>query len=425
MSQNNTSGPAPTASTLKINISLAVMMFMQFMLVAVWNPQLSAYLGAKNFDKFMTGLILAAMPIGTMASPIVCALAGRFLSAQKVLAITNLLTAGFLFAAGYFEHSPVTLFVVILLAMICYMPSWALTSSIAMTHAKPENFPRIRTFGTIGWVASGLFGLASIHIFHVKPFDATHLPFLCGAGIALCAAVLNLTLPDTPPAKNAGKFSLGEVLGLKAFSLLRDKNYLIFLIGTFAATIAFVFYFSLAAKYLQAKGIENITLTLNWGQAAEMIFMFLTTTILTKFGVKKALLFGLLAMTARYLSFYFGDTQNIESLYILGILFHGLIFGWFFAGGQVYTDNKAPKELRAQAQGMFSFVVWGWAYLIGVFLFSYLIEKVTTFSTLPDETLGGAIHAVTDWSTLFLGTAIASFAIFLFFLFFFKEEKKA
>jgi hypothetical protein len=261
----------------------------------------------------------------------------------------------------------------------------------------------------------------------VDKFDGTNLPLYCGAGIALVAAVLNFTLPNTPPSGGDvkfAKFSVSEALGLKAFGLLRDKNYRTFIIGSFVAMVAFILYFSFGSQFLGAKGFKNITLTLNWGQAGEMVFMFLTTTVLAKIGVKKALLIGMLAMTARYLSFYFGDKNDIEALYILGILFHGLIFGWFFAGGQVYTDRKAPKELRAQAQGMFAFIIWGVAALAGTFIYGELIERATKPNTGLDATVGVAIKTVTDWSPLFLGTTILSFAVFVFFLLFFKEEEK-
>ncbi|MFQ9020874.1 MAG: hypothetical protein ACLR6J_04985 [Parabacteroides merdae] len=52
------------------------------------------------------------------------------------------------------------------------------------------------------------------------------------------------------------------------------------------------------------------------------------------------------------------------SIYI-GIIVHGLIFGLFFVGGQVYTDNVAPKEMKAQSTGVCSSSrVWGIGFLI-------------------------------------------------------------
>jgi nucleoside transporter len=430
MSNTDTSGATPVTSSLKTNVSLAVMMFLQYMLVAVFWGQLSAYLPNAHVTGTFGAVVLASMGIGSMFSPILCALADRYISAQKVLALTNFFTAAFLGAAAWTggqEHPHAISGLLILAGMLTYMPSWALTSAIAMTHAKPENFPRIRTFGSIGWVASGLFSVVALNIWKVPSFDSTALPLYCGAGIALVAAVLNIiTLPETPPKGGNGEFSVANILGLKAFSLLKDRNYLVFVIGSFVATIAFVLYFSFCGVFLKAKGFEYITVTLNWGQAAEMVFMFLTTTILLKVGVKKALLIGLGFMTLRYLSFYLGDVNNIESLYILGILFHGLIFGLFFAGGQVYTNQKAPKEMLAQAQGMYAFLIWGVAITVGTFIYGHLIEVASVTTVISDATAGAGttIKKVTDWSGLFSGTTILSFVSFLVFLLFFKDEKK-
>ena len=404
--------------SVKTAVSLAAMMFLQYMLVAVWFVQLSAYLTNAGISGVLKWFILSSMAVGSMASPVVCALAGRYLAAQKVLAIANAATALLLLGAAVFNASALLFGLCILLAMIAYMPTWALTSSIAMTHSDPKNFPLIRTFGTIGWVASGLFSLAAIYVFKVKAFDGTTLPLLCAAAVGIVAALQNLTLPDTPPSNDGSRFSASKVLGLEAFSLLRDRNYLVFIIGSFATMIAFILYFSYSAQFLSEKGFANITITLNWGQAAEMVFMALTTVVLAKAGVKKALLFGILAMVVRYLAFYIGDVRDIAAFYILGILVHGLIFGWFFAGGQVYTAQKAPRELGAQAQGMFAFLIWGVGVLAGTFIFGTLIEKVTKPAT------AAAATTATDWSALFLGTAIFSVLILIFFALFFKEEKQ-
>ncbi|MDR0536059.1 MAG: MFS transporter [Puniceicoccales bacterium] len=429
MSESPSAAPDAGAppSSLRINISLGAMMFLQYMLVAVWFVQLSAYTKKAGIDGTLATLILSSMAVGSMASPVVCGLAGRYLASEKVLAIANMATGVFLLGAALTGHNAVLTLVFTLLAMLFYMPTWALTSSIAMSHGDPKNFPRIRTLGTVGWVASGLFSIAAAHFFGVKVFDGTSLPFFCGAGIAIVAALQNLTLPSTPPSNDGSAFSISKALGLNAFGLLKDRDYLVFIAGSFAAMVAFVLYFSYAAQFLYTKGFGNITSTLNWGQAGEMVFMFLTTTVLKKIGVKKALLIGLLAMAARYFLFYLGDVHNAEPLYIAGILMHGLIFGWFFAGGQVYTDEKAPKELRAQAQGMFAFLIWGVGVLAGTFAHGMLIDKFTVAREIadPGSPAGVSVRHLTDWAPIFMGTSIFSLVIFAFFLVFFDNGKKA
>jgi nucleoside transporter len=337
------------------------------------------------------------------------------LSAQKIFAISNLLTALFLFIAGLSNDFTWT-FISIFIAMLCYMPTWSLTSSIAMTHAKPELFPRIRMFGTIGWIASGLFSLVAVKFFNVGQFDGSNIPLFCGSGIAVIAALLNFTLPDTPPITSNEKISLRKVLGLDAFLLLRDRNYLIFIACSAAAILSFALYYSFGSEFLQDRQFKYITVTMNWGQVVELFFLFFATTIITRVGLKNALAIGLIALITRYLSFYLGGVFDVNAYYITGILFHGLIFGLFFVGGQIYTDSKAPKALRAQAQGMLSFLIWGIALLVGNFVCGQLISLNKTIDT--------AGNAVYDWNTIFAITTGFSIIVAILFYLFFKQDKE-
>jgi nucleoside transporter len=404
------------------HVSLAVMMMMQFLLLAVWWVPLAAYLTNKGVDGVMKALVLSSMAIGSMASPIIGAFADRYLSAQKILAVSNLLTALFLLVAGLSDDF-LWVFISIFAAMLCYMPTWSLTSAIAMTHAKPELFPRIRMFGTVGWVASGLFSLVAVRFFNanlydgsnIPLFDGSNIPLFCGSGLAVVAALLNLTLPDTPPVKSDGKLSIRKLLGIDAFVLLRDRNYRIFIICSSAAMLAFALYYSFGSEFLQDRQFKYITVTMNWGQAVELVFLFFASTIIMRLGLKNALAIGLIALIARYLLFYLGGVFDAGALYIAGIMFHGLIFGLFFAGGQVYTDSIAPKALRAQAQGMLSFLIWGVALLLGNFICGQLID----FNKTVD-----ASGAVTyDWNTVFGITTVFSVAVAILFCLFFKQEK--
>ena len=400
-------------SSIKTHISLAVMMFMQFILLAVWWVPLAAYLTNKGIGGNMKSLILSSMAIGSMISPIIGAFADRYLSAQKVLAISNLLTALFLAGAGLAQTSTMV-FVFIFAAMLCYMPTWSLTSTISMTHVKSELFPRIRMFGSIGWIASGVFSLVAIHVFNVELFDGGNLPFLCGSAIALAASILSLSLPDTPPGGKKNKLSISDLLGFKAFSMLRDRNYATFILCSFFAMLTFALYYSFGSEFLQNRQFKYITLTMNWGQVVELFFLFFATTIMTRLGIKWVMVIGLIALAARYISFYIGVNFDESAYCIIGILFHGLIFGLFFVGGQIYTDKKAPQHLRGQAQGMLAFILWGVALLFGNFLCGGLIKMNTEIT--------GSGELLYNWNNIFAVTAILSTVVLILFALFFKQE---
>ncbi|MBW8034467.1 MAG: nucleoside permease, partial [Planctomycetes bacterium] len=193
--------------SMSVRVKLSVMMFLQFMLFAVWWVPLAAYLGNIGIEGNFKSLILSTMAFGCLASPIIGMIADRHFASQKVLATLNIVCAIFLFLAAI-QTSPVALFVLLLIAMLCYMPSWGLTSAIAMSNSPTEKFPQIRVFGSIGWVASGLFSLVALKVFKIELFDGTKLPMICGAVCCLIAAAVNFTLPNTPPPAKGQKASV-------------------------------------------------------------------------------------------------------------------------------------------------------------------------------------------------------------------------
>jgi hypothetical protein len=389
-------------------VQLCIMMFMQYMLSAVWWVPLAAYLShTLKLEVYQVSLVLSAMAIGAMASSFIGAIADRYFAAEKVLAVLNLLTGVFLlFAAQQTTFPPLMFFVV--MALLCHMPTQSLTSTIAMSHTPSEQFPRIRMFGSVGWVASGIFSIVAIHVIGLPAFDDTNLPMYCGAGVCFVAAILNLKLPHTPPVVDkTAKISVMDITGFSAFSLLKDKNYRTFMILTFLSIIPFTLYHVYGSMILADEQVRNITVTMNFGQLAEMFFLVITTTILVKSGIKKTLIFGILALLVRYICFYFGAETDMQWFYYIGIVVHGLIFGLFYVGGQVYTDNVAPREMKAQAQGLLFFLVWGVGFLIGTLWNGWLIGLFR-------------VDGKCDWPVLFIISSICTFIILILFVFAFK-----
>ena len=387
---------------------LSLMMGLQYMMFAVWWVPLAAYLTNLEVSSVQKALILSSMAIGCMASPLVGMLADRFFAAQKVLAGMNFIHAVMLLWAAV-THNPDALFICLLLAMLAYMPSWSLTSAIAMAHIPSEDFPKVRVFGSIGWVASGIFSLIFIKLMNVN-FDGTHLPFYCGAGVSLLAAFLNLTLPNTPPLAKGQKTTLIDAFGLGSVQLMKDRNFAMFIIFSFLSMIPFAMYYSYFSEFLLSINIQYISITINWGVLAEMGFLLLVPLAIKKFGLRKTMILGLAALTVRYLSFYAGGTISQPWMYYIGILIHGLIFGFFYVGGQIYIDKKAPDHLRSQGQGFIFLVTFGAGLLVGNFLCARLIHHYKTIAGY-------------DWNAIWGITTLASIILMIAFVLFFKTEK--
>ena len=384
------------------------MMLLQYMMYAVWWVPLAAYLTNLEVSPTQKSFILSSMAIGCLASPLVGMLADRFWAGEKVLFGLNILNAAMLFWAGT-TNNPDILFISLLIAMLGYMPSWGLTSSIAMAHLPSEDFPKIRVFGSIGWVASGIFSLVFIRFLNME-FDGTNIPFYCGAGVSLIAAFTNLALPHTPPLAKGKKGSIIDAFGLGTVQLMKDKNFAVFIILSFFSVIPFAMYYSYFSMFLQDINIQYITITINWGVLAEMGFMLLVPLAIKKLGLRKTMILGLVALVIRYLAFYTGNVIDQGWMYYIGILIHGLIFGFFYVGGQIYIDKKAPPELKSQAQGFIFLVTFGLGLLAGNMISGAIIHNYQTDTGY-------------NWNAIWGITTLISIVLLLLFVVLFKNRK--
>jgi len=83
--------------------------------------------------------------------------ADRYFSAQKIMGVLHLIGAILLFIATQIENNTF-FYILILLYSLLYMPTIALSNSIAFHQMTDpgKQFPWIRVFGTVGWIVAGL-----------------------------------------------------------------------------------------------------------------------------------------------------------------------------------------------------------------------------------------------------------------------------
>ena len=198
---------------------------------------------------------------------------------------------------------------------------------------------------------------------------------------------------------------------------MTDYNFALFIILSTLVMIPFTIYWSYCSVFLQDKGFQFITITMNWGQFAEIFFMLLIPLALARMGIKRAMLIGLCALLVRYVAFLCGGMLDQTWLYFVAILVHGIIYGFFFVGGQIYVDKKAPKEIRAQAQGFMFLVTFGVGLLAGNFFNGWLIARYTT-----ESVIAGAVTKVYDWNSIWTVTTVISAVLLVAFAVFFRNE---
>jgi len=395
--------------SLSVRIRLSVMMFLQYMMFAVFWVQMAGYLTNMGIEGSYKAWILSVMPLGCLIAPVFCTIADRHFASQKVLTVLNLACAVLFFLAARQTSAP-ALFALLLLAMFCYMPTWSLTNAIAMANVPSEKFPQIRVFGSIGWVASAVFSvIADTSLFGNRDIDGTAIPLYCGACTALLAALLSLTLPNTPPPAKGKEASVVDALGLRALGLMKDFNFALFIIISMLVMIPFTLYFSLGSQFFLSQGFEKVTATMNLGQFVEIFLMLLVPLALARFGAKWTMALGLLALAIRYFALWGGMAAEQTMMYYVAILIHGVIFGFFIVGGQVYVDKKAPPEIRAQAQGLIVLICFGVGMLLGTFFNVEIIERYTT-------------DGVCNWKPVFMVAAVMSVVLLAVLAVLFKND---
>ena len=374
---------------------LALMMFLQYMMLPVWLLPLLPYLetvkGGADW-MFAFGILTG---VGTFASPFVCMFADRYFNSEKVLAACNGVTA-VLLGASYFTTSLPVLFALLLTALVAYMPTWSVTSAIAMEHVSPVAFPRYRTLGSLGWVASGLFSVVAAQCFDVRDFDLSRRIFVAGAALAAAGAAFAFCLPKTEPKAKGTPLSVADALGLKAFSLFRDPRFAAFSLLLFLAMVPFQWYLVYNPVYLAESGFRYITMTQNVGQVAEIVFLLLVPFAVRRFGYRVAFSAGFFFLTLRYAFFFAAARFGFPVGDFGGILTHGLIFGLVVVVGQMYTGDYAPPELRNQAQGLVILLTSG----LGLFASNLVMHPLVAWSVRPDGR-----H---EWSLPFLVALVLS-----------------
>ena len=364
---------------LATRIKFSSMMFLQYLMMPVWFLALGKYMsGLEGAGPWMFWTF-NTMAFGMMASPVVCMFADKYLNSERMLLICDLVAAAGLVGAAH-TRSPGLVFAFLLVTMLFYMPTWSITAAVVMAHSTPATFPQIRVFGSMGWAAAALFGLAAKHVFNAPNFESTRAIFLCGAAVAFVNAVLTFFLPPTVPKGRNEPMSVANALGLRAFVLFRRPSFAIFAVLLFFSMLPFQWYNSWTVPYLHLRGFELGVSMMSWGQVAEMAFLLLIPVLLRKVGYKWAMVLGVALLASRYAAFYMGATVPGPAGAcgdVIGILLHGLVFGLTIVGAQMYVAEVAPVEIRNQAQGLTMLISSG----LGVLASNYLFGKVVPLAS--------------------------------------------
>ena len=385
---------------------LSLMMFLEFFIWGSWFVTMGTYLSKSlSASDVQNGLAYGTQSLGAIIAPFIIGLiADRFFAAQRILAVLHFIGAALMFFITRQENFE-GFYPLLLGYMILYMPTLALVNSVAFRQlTNPEKqFSKLRVWGTIGWIVAGLL----IGWFSWESKNLLVNTFNMAAIASLALGILSLFLPDTPPGSAGKKVTIGDILGVQALGLLKDRSFLIFFLSSMLICIPLAFYYQEANKFLNEINLANAAGKMTLGQASETLFMILMPMFFNRFGIKKMLLMA--AWAVRYLMFGFGNTDSLVSFLYLGILLHGICYDFFFVTGQIYTDKRAGQEFKSSAQGMITLATYGVGMLIGFAVAGQVTESFRT----PEG------H---NWQQIWMVPAGIAVVILIFFMIFFKED---
>ncbi len=397
---------------MSVRFRLGVMMFLQYAIWGAWAPVLSDYLlNDLGFSGAQMGIIYSLLPLATIIAPFIGGqIADRYFSSEKVIAFSQLIGGVFLvYISTVTDYS--TMMWLMLIYCLIYAPTLALTNSVAFINLKnsEKEFGIIRVWGTIGWIVAGLALAGWRHVAASKEAFAVQGDTLMLAGIfSIIMGFLSFKLPHTPPNKKGAK----PWAFLEALKMMRDKNFLIFIIIAFVVATELMFYYALTAPFLTSEKIgvssASVSGVMVIAQIAEIfVLAILLPYFINRLGIRKVLALGVLAWPVRYIIFAIGSPSW---LVIASLSLHGFCFVFFFVAAFIYVDVVAPKDIRHSAQSLITLVTYGVGNYIGSLFAGWIKDYFTT-------------AAGTNWTGVFLVPCALTLFCAVAFLLFFKDEK--
>ena len=408
---------------MRKNSRLGTMMFLQYALWGAWLPVTARYLsagvaeGGLGFSGSEIGMILGlAGSIGAVAAPFIAGqIADRYFSTERILAALVIIGGVVKWITAYQTDYSAWLVLSIIYSVV-YMPTLALSNSITFAHMKDpdSDFPKIRVWGTIGWIAASwafpMIWLQTDLNFQWMP------PFIVGPEVAnvtsrladalIFSGVISVTyglfcfmLPNTPPKKDA----VEKLAFKKAFALFNQTSFTILVVASLTVSIIHQIYFLQTGPFLSSIGLKDSQIgpAMTVGQFAAIAAMAYLGFFLKRFGFRKVIFLGVLAYAARYA--VLGTVTFPIWIMVVSQAFHGICYAFFFAGAYIYVDKIADEDVRHSAQTVFGMIILGGGPVIGGWLSGYLQETFTQAGLFDYSPFWYTLSAVGFITALFFG----------------------
>ncbi len=392
---------------MNIKFRLTIVSFLQLFVWGAWLTTLASYgFGFKGWSGQDFGIVFSTLGIGSIIMPPISGIiADKYLNLEKLYGIHHILY-GIVLLFLPAINDPNVFFWVLLLGMIFYMPTISLSNSLSYAILKKSNydvvktFPPIRVWGTIGFIAA----MWCTNLFsNVKPpFDfgipvgnfissITGKPVECNqfyyaSFFAIVLGIFSFTLPKVEPNKQiTGSRSFSEIFGLDAFNLFKESKMAMFFIFSMFLGAAlqltnmygetYIRDFGNVKEYADTFVVKSANIVLSISQISETLFILAIPFFLRRFGIKKVMLFSLIAWVLRFGFFAYGNPITSLWMIIMSNIVYGLAFDFFNISGSLFIETTTDSKIRSSAQGLFMMMSNGVGAIFGSLGSGYLIDK--------------------------------------------------
>jgi NHS family xanthosine MFS transporter len=361
------------------------MNFLQYGIWGAWLISLGAYLGGHlHYDGLQIGSFFATMGIASLFMPgLMGIVADRWIPANKLLGICHLIAAAFMFAAAPMTEYG-SLYSLVLASVVFYMPTIALSNSVAYNALDKAHldsvkaFPPIRVWGTVGFIV--IMIAVSLLGWEQSPNQL----YLSG-GLGLLLGVYSFTLPNSPVKRDAQSGSLVDKLGLRAFVLFKHRKMAIFFIFSMLLGLMLQItngfandylrsHFGSIPEYADSFGVKYANILISISQISEALCILMIPFFLKRFGIKKVMLISMAAWFLRFGLLGAGNPGTGVWMLILSMLVYGVAFDFFNISGSLFVDKETSPDIRSSAQGVFMMMTNGFGAFIGSYAAGWVIN---------------------------------------------------
>jgi len=421
---------------MNVKIRLILMNFLQF---AIWGAYLTcmgAYLHTHGLGR-QIGIFYSIQGIVSIFMPAILGIiADRWIQAQKVLGLSHLISGLAMISAGLYglgagdavQFGP--LFTLYTIGVAFYMPTIALSNSVAYNALemagldRVKHFPPIRVFGTIGFIIS-------MWCVDLLGFQHTANQFIMSGSIGLLLGLYAFTLPKCNTNNDGKVTSVVDMFGLRAFTLFKERKMAVFFIFSVLLGVSlqitngfanpFLHSFGRIPEYADTFGVNHANMLISLSQISETLCILLIPFCLKKFGIKKVMLIAMFAWVLRFAFFGMGNPGPGVWLFILSCIVYGVAFDFFNISGSLFVDQQTDPSIRASAQGLFMLMTNGIGATIGTFGAQAVLNRLVY---VPVKNHADPHVVMHGWSTGWYIFAAYALVVAIAFFFIFKEDEK-